>query len=257
MRLKDKVAIVTGASQGIGQVIATRLAEEGAKVVLAARTKANLEATAQKITDGGGTCLVLPTDITVESAVSQMVVDTLSAHGTIDILINNSGVAGEMGPLEEISLEGWEACFAVNVTGMFLCCKHVVPIMKEKRSGRIVNISSMTGKRPLANRSPYSASKMAVIGLTRTLAFEVGEYGVTVNTVCPGATEGERIRRVIANEAEALGISLEEAEKNFTGALGQLVESEDTASMCVYLCSEEGRHMTAQDINVTGGLCWY
>ncbi len=101
MRLKDKVAIVTGASQGIGQVIATRLAEEGAKVVLAARTKANLEATAQKITDGGGTCLVLPTDITVESAVSQMVVDTLSAHGTIDILINNSGVAGEMGLLED------------------------------------------------------------------------------------------------------------------------------------------------------------
>jgi NAD(P)-dependent dehydrogenase (short-subunit alcohol dehydrogenase family) len=257
LRLKDKVAIVTGASQGIGQVIATRMAEEGAKVVLAARTQANLEETAKKITDGGGTCLVLPTDITAESAVSKMVADTLSAYGTIDILINNSGVAGEMGPLEDISMEGWEACFRVNVTGMFLCCKHVVPIMKEKRSGRIVNISSMTGKRPLAHRSPYAASKMAVIGLTRTVAFEVGEFGVTANTVCPGATEGPRIRKVIDNEAQALGISLEDAEKNFTGPLNTLVEPEDTANMCIYLCTDEAAHMTGQDINVTGGLCWY
>lgn len=257
LRLKDKVAIVTGASQGIGQVIATRMAEEGAKVVLVARSKANLEETAKQIADKGGTCLILPTDITAESAVSQMVGDTLSAYGTIDILVNNSGVAGEMGPLEEISMDGWEDCFRVNVTGMFLCCKHVVPIMKERRAGRIVNISSITGKRPLVHRSPYAASKMAVLGLTRTLAFEVGEYGITVNTVCPGATEGPRIRKVIANEAQALRISLKDAEKNFTGPLNTLVEPEDTANMCIYLCSEEAAHMTGQDINVTGGLCWY
>jgi len=98
---------------------------------------------------------------------------------------------------------------------------------------------------------------MAVIGLTRTLAFEVGEFGITVNTVCPGATEGGRIRRVIANESKARGISLEEAEGNFTGALNTLVLPEDTANMCVFLSSEEGRHMTGQDINVTAGLCWY
>ncbi len=257
MRLKDKVAIVTGASQGIGEVIAQRMAGEGARTVLAARSEKNLEATAEKISAGGGASLVVPTDITNEASVENLVAKTVAEFGTVDILINNSGVAGEMGPLENISLEGWDACFAINVTGMFLCCKHVIPLMKEKRFGRIVNISSMTGKRPLANRSPYAASKMAVIGLTRTLAFETGEYGVTVNTVCPGATEGERIRNVIANESKALGISLKEAERNFTGALGQLVESDDTANMCVYLCSEEGRHMTAQDINVTGGLCWY
>ena len=257
MRLKDKVAIVTGASQGIGEVIAQRVAQEGAKTILAARSKENLEATARKIADAGGTALVLPTDITDENSVKNMIEKTVSEWGAVDILINNSGVPGAMAPLEDLSVEEWEDCMRVNVTGMFLCCKHVVPLMKEQRSGRIVNISSMTGKRPLANRSPYSASKMAVIGLTRTLAFEAGEYGVTVNTVCPGATEGERIRNVIANESKALGISLKEAERNFTGALGQLVESDDTANMCVYLCSEEGRHMTAQDINVTGGLCWY
>ena len=257
MRLKDKVAIVTGASQGIGEVIAQRVAREGAKTILAARSKENLEATARKIADAGGTALVLPTDITDENSVKNMMEKTVSEWGTVDILINNSGVPGAMAPLEVLSVEEWEDCMRVNVTGMFLCCKHVVPIMKEKRSGRIINISSMTGKRPLAHRSPYAASKMAVIGLTRTLAFEVGEFGVTVNVVCPGATEGERIHRVIANEAEALNISLEEAERNFTGTLNTLVLPEDIANMCIYLSSEEGAHMTAQDINVTGGLCWY
>ncbi|MBT5946587.1 MAG: SDR family oxidoreductase [Nitrospinaceae bacterium] len=257
MRLKGKVAIVTGASQGIGQVIAQVMAREGARIVLAARSESNLEETAKLIADEGGISHMIPTDITDEASVEKLIKETISHFGGVDILINNSGVAGPMKAVEDISVKEWEECFEVNVTGMFLCCKHAIPVMKEKRSGRIVNISSMTGKRPLVHRSPYAASKMAVIGLTRTLAFEVGEFGVTVNTVCPGATEGERIRRVIANESKALGISLEQAESNFTGALNTLVLPEDTANMCVFLCSEEGRHMTGQDINVTAGLCWY
>ncbi len=257
MRLKGKVAIVTGSSQGIGQVIARVAAREGAVTILAARSENNLQATSKMIADAGGESHVIPVDITEETSVKNLIDETVSRFGTLDILINNSGVAGPMNAVEDVSAEEWEECFAVNVTGMFLCCKHAIPVMKEKRSGRIVNISSMTGKRPLVHRSPYAASKMAVIGLTRTLAFEVGEFGITVNTVCPGATEGERIRRVIQNESKALGISLEEAERNFTGALQTLVTPEDTANMCVYLCSEEGRHMTGQDINVTAGLCWY
>lgn len=257
MRLKDKVAIVTGASQGIGQIIAQAVAGEGAMTVLAARSEKNLADTSKAIADAGGVSHTVLSDVTDEVSVKNLMEETVARFGALDILINNSGVAGPMKVVEDITAEEWEECFAVNVTGMFLCCKHAIPIMKERRSGRIVNISSMTGKRPLIHRSPYAASKMAVIGLSRTLAFEVGEFGITVNTVCPGATEGERIRRVIANEAQALGISLEEAEKNFTGTLGELVTPEDTANMCVYLCSEDGKHMTAQDINVTAGLCWY
>ena len=155
--------------------------------------------------------------------------------------------------------EEWEECFDVNVTGTFLMTKHVIPTMKKNRYGRILNISSMSGKRPLPNRTPYTASKMAVIGLTRTLAFELGEYGVTVNAVCPGATSGPRIDNVIENMAQRFGTTFEEAKATFTApaALKTLVDAEDHAALCVFLASEEAAHMTAQDINVTGGLIFY
>lgn len=257
MRLKDKVAIVTGAGQGIGEAIALAFAAEGAKVALAARTVRNLEDTAARMPDGAA--LVVPTDLTDEAAIQRLVERTLAAFGAIDILVNNSGIAGPTKACEDVSRAEWEECFDVNVTGAFLMAKHVIPTMKARRSGRILNISSMSGKRPLPNRTPYTASKMAVIGLTRTLAFELGEYGVTVNAVCPGATSGPRIDSVIENMAQSFGVTFEEAKKTFTepGALKTLVDAKDHAALCVFLASEEGAHMTAQDINVTGGLVWY
>ncbi len=257
MRLKDKVAIVTGAGQGIGEAIALAFAEEGARVALAARTVRNLENAAAKMPDGAA--LVVPTDLTDEASIRGLVERTLAAFGTIDILVNNSGIAGPTKACEDVSREEWEECFGVNVTGTFLMAKHVIPTMKEKRCGRILNISSMSGKRPLPNRTPYTASKMAVIGLTRTLAFELGEYGVTVNAVCPGATSGPRIDSVIENMAQSFGVTFEEAKKTFTepGALKTLVDANDHAALCVFLASDEGARMTAQDINVTGGLVWY
>jgi NAD(P)-dependent dehydrogenase (short-subunit alcohol dehydrogenase family) len=262
MRLKDKVAIVTGASQGIGQAIALAFAREGAKVVLAARNQKNLEGTARKVAALSGnslTALVVPVDQTDEGQVRTLVEKTLAEFGTIDILVNNSGIAGPTKPCEEVTKEEWEECMSVNVTGMFLCAKHVVPVMKKNRRGRIINVSSISGKRPLPNRTPYTASKMAVIGFTRTLAFELGEYGVTVNAICPGATAGPRIQSVIENMAKVDNISYEEAERTFTGpaALKCLVTAEDHAAACVFLASDEAAHMTAQDINVTAGLVWY
>ncbi len=259
MRLKDKVAIVTGAGRGIGEAIALAFAREGARLVLAARNRSNLEGTAKKVAALRGASIVVPTDLTDETAIRGMVEKTLAEFGTIDILVNNSGIAGPTKACEEVAKAEWEECFAVNVTGMFLCSKYVIPTMKKNRQGRVINISSVSGKRPLPNRTPYTASKMAVIGFTRTLAFELGEYGITVNAVCPGATEGPRIQSVIENMAKSFNMPYEEAEKSFTSpaALKRLVRAEDTAALCVFLASEEGAHMTAQDINVTAGLAWY
>lgn len=259
MRLKGKVAIVTGASQGIGQAIALAFAREGAKVVLAARNRANLEGTAKKVAALAGTSLIVPTDVTDEAHARALAEKTLAEFGTIDILVNNSGIAGPTKPVEEVTREEWEECMGVNVTGMFLCSKYAVPVMKKNRRGRIINVSSMSGKRPLPNRTPYAASKMAVLGFTRTLAFEVGEYGVTVNAICPGATEGPRITSVIENMARVGNITYAEAERTFTGpaALKSLVRSEDHAALCVFLASDEAAHMTGQDLNVTAGLVWY
>ncbi|OGL64528.1 MAG: short-chain dehydrogenase [Candidatus Tectomicrobia bacterium RIFCSPLOWO2_12_FULL_69_37] len=259
MRLKGKVAIVTGASQGIGQAIALAFAREGARVVLAARSRANLEGTAKKVAALAGTSLVVPTDVTDEGQARALIGRTLAEYGTLDVLVNNSGIAGPTKPVEEVTKEEWEECMGVNVTGMFLCSKYAVPVMKRNRRGRIINVSSISGKRPLPNRTPYTASKMAVIGFTRTLAFELGEYGITVNAICPGATEGPRITDVIENMARVGNISYVEAEKTFTGpaALKSLVRAEDHAALCVFLASDEAARMTAQDINVTAGLVWY
>ena len=259
MELEGKVAIVTGGGRGIGRAIAKVMAREGAVVTLAARSLDQLRATADEIQDDGGRCLVVETDVTSEESVNRMAKETLEAFETIDILVNNSGIAGPTALCEETTIDDWNQTFAVNVIGPFLCCKAVLPVMKAKRWGRVINISSMSGKRPLVRRTPYTSSKMAVMGFTRTLAHEVGEFGITVNSVCPGATSGERIDNVIRSLAEGEDRSEAEVREDFTGpsALKSLVDPEDTAEMAAFLASDRAAHMTAQDINVTAGLVWY
>ncbi len=258
-RLKDKTAIVTGAGQGIGRAIALRMAAEGARTVLAARGEAGLRETAGEIAASGGAARIVPTDITDEASVRNLAGTALSEYGSIDILINNAGNIGPTKLIEDISLAEWEDCLAVNMTGAFLMTKAVLPAMKKDRFGRIVSLASVTGKRPLPYRTPYAAAKMALIGFTRTLAFEAGEYGVTANVICPGPTEGPRVQRICKNMAAAENITVEEAAASFTApsALKRFVLPEDHASLCVYLSSEEGSHITGQDFNVSGGLVWY
>jgi len=251
-------AFVTGASQGIGRVIATELAAEGANVALAARSD-GIHGTAELIDDDGRT-LAVETDVTDEESVAGAVERTVERFGGLDCLVNNAGIAGPTKPVEEVTVEEWQGTMDVNVLGPFLCAKHAAPHLRESEQGSVINIGSISGKRPLSDRTPYAASKMAVIGLTRTLAFELGEDDVTVNTVCPGATRGDRIERVIQDQAEAQGISFEEAKKRAfseDAALGRLVEPEDVAGMVAYLASERGRRVTGQDVNVDGGTVWY
>ena len=168
MRLENHVAIVTGAGQGIGQQIALRLAREGAIVVIADVNEKGSEETADIIAQAKGQkAQVISTSIRNEAQVISLVQGALSLNGRIDILVNNAGIMGPVKNIEDVLLEEWEETLSVNLTGMFLCCKHVIPIMKRQGKGSIVNISSVTGKRGLPLRTPYAASKMGVIGLTR------------------------------------------------------------------------------------------
>ncbi len=259
MRLKDRVAIVTGGGQGIGQAICLRLAEEGAKVAVADVNVQGSRDTERMIKEKGGMALVVPTDITKEEPVRELAKKVADEWETIDILVNNSGIAGPTKNIEDITLEEWEQTLAVNLRGMFLCCKHCIPMMKKNRRGWVVNISSVSGKQPLTQRTPYTTSKMGVIGLTRTLAAEVGRWGIRVNAICPGNTAGPRIEAVIRGVAEHTGKGLEEVTREFKdeAVLKCFVEREDIAAMVAFLCTEDSRMMTGQDINVSAGLLMY
>lgn len=250
--------IVTGASGGIGRTIALRLLEEGAAVALAARSD-GIEETAE-MADAEDRALPVRTDVTDEASVERLVERTENAFGGLDGVVNNAGIAGPTAPVTEVDADDWDATMAVNAKGPFLVAKHATPLLSESDRASIVNIASISGKRPLEDRTPYTASKMAVIGLTRTLAFELGDDDVTVNAVCPGATEGPRIDRVIENQAEQRGISFREAKRAvFTddAALGDLVEAEDVAETVSFLLGPNARRITAQDVNVDAGTVWY
>ena len=256
--LDGLTAYVTGASQGLGRAIAVAMADEGANVALAARSD-GIYGTAERIDDPDRT-LAVETDVTDEAAVEASIAATVERFGGLDCLVNNAGIPGPQVPVETIDRADIDRVFAVNVVGAFLTVKHAIDHLRESDRGSIVNIGSMQGKKPAPYSGPYAATKAALIGMTRTLAFEFGADGVTVNTVCPGATAGDRIERVIRERAEAYDISPEEARRRLyldETALGEMVEPEDVSAMVVYLASEQGRHVTAQAVNVSSGAVWY
>lgn len=252
-----KTAFVTGASQGIGRQIAITLAKEGANVALAARSEGIYET--DQLIESDDT-LPIETDVADEESVEESIARTVDEFGGLDVLVNNAGIAGPTAPVEEVSVEEWEQTLDVNLKGGFLTVKHAAPHLRESEQGSVVNISSISGKRPLQSRTPYTASKMGVIGLTRTLAFELGDDNINVNSICPGAVKGERINDVIEKQAEQLGVSFEEAKRQAITsdqALAEIIDPGDVADMVVHLASDSGRHITAQDINVDSGATWY
>ncbi len=260
MQLGNQIAIVTGGGQGIGREIALRLASEGAVVVIADINAEGSQQTADMITRAGGRqATFIPTDIRRETDVIGLIERALAIDQRIDILVNNSGIMGPVKPIEDIFLEEWEATLAVNITGMFLCCKHTVPVMKRQGKGSIVNIASITGKRPLPQRVPYAVSKMAVIGLTRTLAAEVGRSKIRVNAVCPGSVIGPRYDQVIEGMMKSSGKTREQviAERTEVTALKTFVDARYVAGVVAFLCSEDAAMMTGQDINVSAGAVMY
>lgn len=260
MRFKNQIAIVTGGGQGIGQQIVLRLASEGAVTVIADINENGSRETAEMVAKvGGRKAHVIPTDLSSEKQVEDMIQATLNQEHRIDILINNSGIMGPVKSIEDISIDEWDATMAVNLRGVFLCCKYVLPQMKIQEKGSIVNISSVTGKRPLIQRTPYAASKMGVIGLTRTLAAEVGKWKIRVNAVCPGGVSGKRGELAYAGIMKATGKTREQVVSERVGSapLQSFVHEKDVAALVAFLCSEDASKMTGQDINISSGAVMY
>ncbi|MFO1351980.1 MAG: SDR family oxidoreductase [Gammaproteobacteria bacterium] len=185
--LQDKVALITGASTGIGQSIASAYAREGAKVVLAARSRDKLESVAADIRGKGGAALVVPTDATIEQEVLALFQKTMDTFGRLDILVNNAGISVGK-PTDEMTLEEWRRVIDINLTGAFLCSREALKIMKRQRSGRILNIGSISAKVPRPNSAPYTTSKFGLEGLTRSLALDGRAFGIAASVLHPGNT---------------------------------------------------------------------
>lgn len=245
MSLAGKRALVTGGGRGIGRSIALRLAADGAHVVVAGRTAAEVEETAR---DVSGTPLLL--DVTDRAAVA-----ALPGHiGQIDLLVNNAGIAGSA-PFDRTPDELWDRMLAVNVTSAFLLCRALLPPMVKAGWGRVVNVASNAGLTGYAYTVAYCASKHAMVGLTRALAVEVAKSGVTVNAVCPGWVDTRMTDEAVARIAKKTGRSAEDARKSLESMSpqGRLVSPEEVAHTVASLCHEEARGIHGQAIVVDGG----
>ena len=259
MLLDGAVAAVTGAGTGIGREIALRLAAEGADVVLTGRSTDAMAEVAEQIRGSGRRALPVAMDLRDPASIEAAARAAEEEFGRVDVLVNNSGVGGPSKPLWEIEAEEWEDTFRVNVTGTFLACKAFLPGMVARRTGSVVVVGSVTGKRPLVNRTPYAASKTALIGMVRTLAWEVGPHGIRVNLVSPGGVEGARINWVLEQQAAARGITVEQARAEFAegSPLRKLVSPEDVAGAVAFLASPAAASITGEDMNVSAGLAMY
>lgn len=254
--LHERIAVVTGAGRGIGRRIAQRLAEAGATVALGGRGREALRETADLISVAGGRSIVSPVDVTDESSVAAFAADVAGRAGRADVVVCNSGIGGPAAPIWSIEPADWDATFAVNVTGAFLTLRAFLPAMVEARHGSVVLIGSMTGKRPLAHRTPYGASKMALVGLARAAALDAGPHGVRVNVVSPGFVDGERLDWVIEAQAAATGAAVEQARAEMLAGIptGRFVTARDVAGAVAFLAGDESASITGADLNVTGGL---
>jgi NAD(P)-dependent dehydrogenase (short-subunit alcohol dehydrogenase family) len=255
MQLAGKVAIVTGGGKGIGRYISLAFAREGADVVVASRTESALKEVAKEIEASGRKSLPVVIDLADFSHPEILIDKAMDKFGKIDILVNNSGAEGPVMNVSDMDLAGWNEMMAVNLTGAMLCAKYaLVKSMIPRKSGAIINLSSVAGRQGPPMRSAYSSSKFAVIGFTQSLAMEVGKSGIRVNAIAPGATEGERIQRIGRIMAELTGNKMPQGMS--TGvrvALGRMVKPEEVANLAVFLASDQSSAITGQCINCDAG----
>lgn len=253
--LTGRVAIVTGASRGIGRVISRVFADEGAAVVCVARTTALVDETAAMIVAAGGHARAVTADLSTEPGAQLTVETAIAAFGRLDCLVNNAGDGGPTKPIEDYSLDAWHATLASCLTTSFLCARAAVPQLIASGGGAIVNVASMAGRRGLPNRAGYCSAKAGQIGLTHGLAGELGRHNITVNAIVPGAVEGERIDRMMAARAALTGASVDEVRRTFLARspLGRMVTAEDVARTAAFLCSDHARNISGQLVPITAG----
>lgn len=242
--------VITAAASGIGRVMAETLQQNGARLHIC-DVNAEALAACQAALPGIGATLA---DVADPAQVDRLFEEAETTLGGLDVLINNAGIAGPTGPVELITPDAWNATLAVNISGQFHCVRRAVPLLKQAGGGLIVNLSSAAGLFGFPNRTPYAASKWAVIGFTKSLAMELGEHNIRVNAICPGIVEGDRQDRVIAAKAQAESRTVDEVRSQIVrqNSMRTFVTQQDIANMVLYLCSPAGRAISGQSLSIDG-----
>ena len=253
-RFAEKVALVTGASRGIGRAVAEAFLNEGAKVALCARSLPELEALADAWNQKSRRALALECDVTSEDSVRKAVSELESAWGTLHIVVNNAGISGRTPIDDASSLKRWRQILDVNLTGSYLVTQAALDLMTSG-GGRIVNMSSVLGRFGVPGYAAYCTSKHGIIGFTRALALELAPRGITANAICPGWVETDMADKGIRETADALGISPDAfREQAIAGVpLRRFMVPEEVAKLTLYLCSDEACAITGQSYNICGG----
>jgi NAD(P)-dependent dehydrogenase (short-subunit alcohol dehydrogenase family) len=257
--LDGKVAVVTGGNQGIGRAIVQAMADAGASLAICARTKESLQRTAEEMREVGVDCIPVHCDVSDPASTDAMAEMVLHHFGKVDVVVANAGIAGAIRPMHEITYDEWRECIAIDLDGVYLTFRRFIPGMISAGHGSLIALSSMTGKRPLPERTPYGAAKMGVIGLVRSLALELGPHKIRVNSVCPGPVAGPRLDRIVKQQAVTLRISDDDSMRMFSdaAALKRPVRAHEVAAACVFLASDASSGITGEDLNVSAGVVMY
>lgn len=253
--MSHRITLVTGAGRGIGRAIAKALAAEGYRVAITARSRTELETLAADISATGGQVFAVASDLADRSAPARLDEQVRRHWGPIEVLVNNAGIGSSQSPRPLIDFDDnfWDLTFAVNVTAPYLLTKLLLPAMIEARWGRIINIASVNAKIPSYHGAAYTASKHAVVGLTKATAREIADLGITANAICPGVTRSLMNDKRLEYDARRLGKPVAQLEAEAT-PLGRRLEPEEVAALAVFLASDNARAINGQAINVCGGM---